>query len=186
MLCVSCGFSRAGGAAGRRLRTVTGTEKPAKVPRDVERAQAKHAHRMEYLKPVIMFVASFAVIAGVLIAKDQGAAIPVMLLAFGVNVVIGLVMFWVCTLVYVDYEGPVLLTALRLLGIYGVCEVADLVMRSYFPIPVLRWAVPAFIYVGLLADMLDLELAEAVVVALVTWIVRLFIAIYVLVAIGAI
>src|SRR5262249_7929429 len=164
-----CGFSR---DVGRRIKTLTGEQAAPTDKRQVEREMALKAYRWDYIKPAIMFVASFIVIAGILIADKEARLIPYALLVSGINVVIGLLVFWVCSLVYIDFEGTVPLTALRLLGIFGVVGVVGMAAQAFVPISILPWLLTTVVYLGLLSTMLELEMGDAIIVAVVNGIIR--------------
>lgn len=169
VLCTSCGYNR---EAGGRVKTITGDTAGPRDKRQIEREMAAKAYRWEFIKPALMFCISFFIIAGILAANNEARLIPFALIVSLINVVIGLGVFWVCSLVYIDFEGPLALTALRLAGIFGVAEVAAIAAGALIPVPFVGWLIPTVIYLALLSQMLELEVGDAIIVAVVNSILR--------------
>lgn len=70
-------------------------------------------------------------------------------------------------------DQPIRLAVLQIAGAYAVWVVVDLLPLGIFCI--LLWPVWIAVYIGLLADALDLELNDVILLAIVTAVARWFV-----------
>ena len=124
-----------------------------------------------------LFIAGCLIIGLMLIVAFQFAigrqeAIPQVLIAVVVQSLVGLVIFWICSLIWIGFDEPFHINVLRLLAIYAISWAALLVAASLPPLLCSAIIfVPAGIFVLLHKKMLDLDLADAALVAVFTGIV---------------
>jgi hypothetical protein len=173
VLCTSCGFNR---QSGQQLKVQKEAPEPKPVKKGRGRSRDSAATVKEaYLKPVALFVVG-AVGSCIIVASQTGnaAAAAGYLLQFAITVPLGLLVFWLCSAMWIGFDAPIHLTALNLAGIYAASDLASNLL-GLTGLPILGWAVGTVTYVGLLVDMLELELQDAVIVALVTFIVKIVI-----------
>lgn len=124
-----------------------------------------------YLTPIVMFIAGTSIVSLLLVAQGAWAAVPFYFMKFAITVPIGLGVFLLCCLLWIGFDAPIHLIALQLAGIYAVTDVAWAVI-GFIPLSsCLLWIVPAGIYVGLLASLLEIEVSEAILVGVLTFIV---------------
>ena len=165
-LCASCGYDMSG-LQGRRcpecgeFAPVTGRDHDR-----VRSIQAEHRY-MQYWKPLTMFVVGMVGVALVLTLSGEAESIPSYFIGLVMSVPIGLATYWILCVIWIGFDEPLKVIALKLLGIYAVVDLVSVVMDQ-LPIPVVGWLVPTVTYIGLLASMLDLEYVEAIAVAVAT------------------
>ncbi|MBX3357924.1 MAG: hypothetical protein KF745_05805 [Phycisphaeraceae bacterium] len=175
VVCTNCGFNT---KTGKQLGVKTGVDVLEDHSQRAKRQRegAKTAQQ-EYIKPLVMLIVG---VAGVAVLGGQGASsVLAYLVATGIGVVVGLAVYWVCCMLWIGFDAPMGLTALRLAGIYVV---VDLVAHlcDLLPIPLLTMILPCLTYMGLLMSMLDMEIVDAVVVAIATFIVKMLLLIVLL------
>lgn len=207
LLCSSCGFDFATGkvaqfpkTAGRRCikcaYDLSGV-KSARCPEcgtfnsDASRkallSQRERTDniRAEYTKPLYMLLGGLLVttVVALLSGGTLGPTLVALLLQFAISAVIGTIAFFLACLVWIGFDAPFHLTTLRLLGIAAVCEaVWQVTVR--IPVPLVASGALLITYVGLLQSMLGLDLQDAIIFSIVNWMVKLFVVITILTALG--
>lgn len=171
------GGDRACGACGYSLKGHVGERCPEcgqpftrRSSRFDREEASRNAVRDAYRKPTIMLLVGFAIQIIATLLSDGMADTAWLFPRFGIELVIGVVVFYVLGAMFFGLDAPIQLVILQLAGIYAVtdavwigCELVGL----WYPIFIV-----GFVYCGLLADMFEMELQEAVVLALVTFIVK--------------
>ena len=99
---------------------------------------------------------------------------------FAVTVVIGWVVFFVCSVMWIGFDQPLRKTIVQMIGAYGlysgVASVLELV-----PIPgIITFFVSMAVLVSLLSEMLDIDLQDAIVISLIVIIAKVVLMSYVL------
>jgi hypothetical protein len=135
-----------------------------------ERELAKQAVRWEYIKPLLQFAIGSTIACAVLFNATNSGTTPVIyMVTYLVSVPVGVAVFWVCCAMWLGFDAPMHLTALRLAGIYAVADATYLVISAtMFPLTLLANAISLFVYIGLLAETLEMEIQDAVMVGLIT------------------
>lgn len=87
-----------------------------------------------------------------------------------VELVFGLLGLWIAAKLWLGGVGPLGLGILRLAGIYAI---TDLIAMLVAPLMILGWFIRVVVYVGLLAWLFDLEPNDSIIVALITWLLKL-------------
>ncbi|HBS29102.1 MAG TPA: hypothetical protein DEB06_06545 [Phycisphaerales bacterium] len=110
---------------------------------------------------------------------------PWYLLGYAVLVPTGILGFYICSWLWIGFDAPFWLTAVRLAAVFAVADCVRLIVE---PIPLLfiPWLISLGVYIGMLAKLLDIEWQEAAVVALVTTGVRIAIGIGLAILISAV
>ena len=172
-LCVNCGHNTRTGAA------VTTKKVKGEVPMnararalDRERELAAQARRMEYIKPVLMVLIGGGILCGIWGSQAGAGVVPVYAIWLTINVAVTMVIFFLCCVLWIGFDAPFHLTAMRLAGIYAVSECAQVVVGSVIPFGWIPWIVGLFFFIGLLQSMLDLEMQDAVILAFLTMIAK--------------
>lgn len=174
--CVACGYDLSG------LKTPRCPECGADNSRGAVRS-AKHKREAErtvrnaYLKPALMFAIGTAIAASIYGAQDGPEVAAGYAILFAANLIVGFIVFWVCSLMWIGFDQPMHLMALQLAGVYGVTDAVSTVFHEFLPIPVFIWLIPMAVYIGLLVDTLDLDFQDAIILGIVTFIVKVVIAI---------
>lgn len=174
--CKKCGYDLRG------LKSATCPEcgaintRPSRRERD--REDSARVARDSYLQPALMLLiggiiatALYAAHASQIGNSPAGGAIGY-LISLAVTVPIGVLVFWFCCLIWIGFDAPIHLTALRLAGIYAV---TDVVRGLFLFVPLPWWAeggVIGFIYIGLLQQFLEMDYEDALIVGLITFIVK--------------
>jgi ribosomal protein L32 len=178
VVCCQCGYHR---GLKQQVETTKGVADPP--PRTLPpvgkqqwlRNYSKQVVRQEYLKPLVMFAVGTAIMLPVMLFQGGLALGGAYLLSFPVSVAIGLAVLWACSALWIGFDAPLMLTALRLTGIYAVTDVAlvaGLWLLSGVPVPFIGFLPGAVVYVALLADVLDLDLVDAIAVAVFTFVAK--------------
>jgi len=170
--CSKCGYLMAGVKTARCPECGTINMPPDKRERD--RELAKSIARQEYRKPILMFLIGAGGVCAYLAATEPQAGTEILkyLISYLIEVPIGFAVFWICTIVWIGFDAPIHLTALRLAGIYAAVDLA-LVICANIPIPFAGLFIPALMYVGFLSEMLEMDLIDAIVVGFLTFMAKL-------------
>lgn len=88
-------------------------------------------------------------------------------IGLGFNLAVGICAFWICCHLWIGVDAPFYLNALRLIGIYLVVD-AVFFGSGFMVSPILGWFLMPLCYIGLLAQVLDLELGDAIMLAVIT------------------
>ncbi|MEX2218067.1 MAG: hypothetical protein WD749_04840 [Phycisphaerales bacterium] len=143
--------------------------------REFSRREARWA----YLKPLIQMTVGMLVMAFFLAVRGKEDEIPWYIASCLIQVPFGCMVFFACCLLWIGFDAPMHLTAIRLAGVYAITEGLAHVM-SLVPMPLMGWIAWLLIYAALLAESLDLEFNDAIFVALFSFVVKiaLVVAIY--------
>ncbi len=181
--CVKCGYSLKGLRQAKCPEC--GAPQQYRDIKDEMREESRRTTRNEYIKPFLHLVIGYTVASfalAIMIGRANGFDPSVFLagflvegaqLAFGVP--IGVVVFFVCSAMWIGFDQAWYMVALRLAGIYAVSD-AVYYGVGLVPIPWVPWAAMVITYVGLLSSELDLEISDAVIVALITVVVKVVLA----------
>jgi hypothetical protein len=171
--CSKCGYSLAG--LDSALCPECGTINVPKSRRDRDREDSSKVVRNEYIKPVLMMAIGLGV--SLAIANSQGFGMEasiIYLIKYAIFVPFGVLGFFLCCMIWIGFDAPMHLTAMRLAGIYAVVDAVDATLELMpLPIVLITWLVPAVLYIILLSQILDLELVDAFLLALVTFFIRM-------------
>ena len=104
------------------------------------------------------------------------------LLGYLVGVPIGVAVFLLCCMIWIGFDAPIHLIAFRLAGVYAVTNIAQTLIGFAPYGGIVLWLIPMAMYVGLLSQMLEIELAEAIVVGFLTFLAKVIIALTIIAA----
>lgn len=173
--CPHCGYDLAGGK-GPKCPECGKDVSPAAIRAAKRRENAKAAARSAYLSPLLMCVVSVCVLAGIYAISGE----PSVLLVHGVSLLFtlptGLAVYFFLCMVWLGSDDSWPLTTLKLAAIYLTCDAASAAM-GLTGIPIIPWLATIVLYITLLMKMLDLEQGEAIIVAGLTFAVRMFVGI---------
>jgi hypothetical protein len=179
--CSKCGYVLKGLRSFRcpECGTVNAPASKADLLKEDSRQIAKWA----YLRPVIMFALGMLGIIVFNVVSGHTEKLPFYFIKYLVGVPVGLLVYFICCLVWVGFDMPLHLIALRIAGIYAVVDLVALFLEL---LPSARisvffigpWSLYALIYVFLMKSELDLELSDAAIISaltgfakIVTWLV---------------
>ncbi len=168
--CIKCGYDMAGAPTVRCPEC--GTVNLKKGSREYDREMSKQVARDEIRKPLIYMAIGLPIMfVGAWIADSSMASGVMEVLGFLVTLPLGIVGFFLISLWVIGFDEPLWIGALKLGGVYAVAGVAKVVMTAV-PIPILWWAVPLFVFFGMLMETFEMEFNEAVIAAIILYGVR--------------
>ncbi len=176
--CKSCGYDLRGLSTAKCPECGTVNVKPTRQERD--REDAARVRRNAWLHPIIMIVVGLTVISIMVGAAHGSAAVAGQLVAFGISVVLGLLVYLFCSVLWIGFDEPIPLTALRLTGVYALADIGYTAI-GLLPIQVGIfmgfgfWTAATVIYVLLLSHIMELDLVDAIIVAIVTTVAKVII-----------
>ena len=142
-----------------------------------DREASDQAARMEYIKPLVMLVLGGAVVMGVYLLRgpedpdEFSGAARVLLYPIGlaIELVLGVAGLWLAAKLWLGGAGPLGLAILRLAGIYAMTDLIGIVVA---PLLMVGWLIKIAVYVAMLAWLFDFEIAESIMVALITFVLK--------------
>lgn len=171
--CKKCDYDLRGLKTARCPECGTINTNPTRRERD--KANSAEIARETYLKP-LMYLA-VGLLGMCLIHAFRFGGGPDAVVAYGlgyaIQLVIGLIVYLSCCAIWIGFDAPMHLTVLRIAGIYALVDLIGTVL-SFIPIMggIIGWIVGLLIYIGLLMDLLELDIQDTVIVALLTSVVR--------------
>jgi hypothetical protein len=174
VLCPKCTYDMGAGTA--MTCPECGTTLPIEDKTTQYARQSKETARQAYLQPLLMLGIAGLIMMGVWFANLGllGLAVyPIYLIAI---TLLGTFVFQLMCLTFIGFDAPLHLTVLRLAGIYAVMSVVDEI-AGWIPLPCVPILVSLLVYVGLLMQMLDLEVNDAVILALGVGLVQILVGI---------
>jgi hypothetical protein len=182
VVCTRCGYHR---GLKQQISTKRGSDGPPPRPLPPSekdrwlRDYSKRMARREYVKPVAMLVVGAGIVSLVLLAQHGPQRAVAYLLSFLVSVPIGVAVLWLCSLLWIGFNAPMTLNALRLAGIYAVIDVIMLMAAAgsasgNLPLCLAGVLLSGVVYIALLIEMLDLEPVDAVAVAVATFAAKVY------------
>lgn len=164
--CIKCGYSLKG------LKNMKcpecGTVNLVKTKEDKQREDIRKTSRAvvrnEYLKPLIMFVVGLAIAVGIAsqVGADPTGTVILLLIKYAVFVPIGVIVFFVCCLLWMGFDAPMHLTALRLAAAFALTDTMYIPsqMLGFYGIGVTICALGLILHV-----LMDLDIQDAIIMA---------------------
>ena len=174
IVCVSCGYSV---ELGQRIQTEIARSECGRGPTrdDVRDALSAEVARKAYLTPLLaLVVASVINLAGIVSVYGQESAAGYALL-FGVNVAVGLALFFLCSLMWIGFDAPLPLMTLQIGAAYAVFDVFFLLFAQLPMVGIIGLVLPVVVYTVILAQFLDIEYVDAIIVACLSLFARLLV-----------
>jgi hypothetical protein len=172
--CQKCGYSLAG--LSSTVCPECGHKNRVENRWWIDPARERRDARWEYFKPLLMLAIGGGLTLLILaLAGDAEEALSYSI-AFAIKLPVGLAVFLMCCYLWIGFDAPIRLTILRLAGIFAVVDLVALVVGYPLSgVPVLGTygvlLIAGGVYVGLLMDMLELDLQDACIVGLITYVV---------------
>lgn len=172
--CPNCGYDITGLTQSKCPEC--GSELELTLLAKARRERARQQYRAALIAPAIMMVIGLVGAVVALGLLYSWSATPYYLAAFGLQVGNAVVVFFVCSVVWIGLDDPIPVVALKIGGMYAFLNFAELLL---FQIPLLgtffAMIFVSFAYLLLLMKQLDLELIEAVVVAVLTFLSKVLV-----------
>lgn len=124
--------------------------------------------RREYLKPALMFLISLPLAFVVYWLRHDVSVALQALLGMVIEIPVALLVYLGCCVIWIGFDAPLHLTVLRIAGILGAVTLTSAV-ANLLPIYFLPTVITVVVYVGLLSEMLDMDLGDAMIVAVLTY-----------------
>ena len=179
IICTQCGFNRemrrqvekSGHEAGDGARVAPKRRRPTTVRDDVRRE-----HRNAYIKPAVAMAICLPIAMAIWSGVGQSAERVVFQLAVsGVMYVAALVAWFVCSVLWIGFDEPMGMEAVRL---GAVCAMTEIARAALSPLPDF-WRVQAgvqiaiiMVFVGATIVMMKMEKEDAWIFAVAAWGVR--------------
>jgi len=172
LVCAKCKYDLRGlrqmrcPECGEHIRPRAKKEKKAGRFRD-------EATREAYRTPLLMIG-----IAGGIYLLWAGAdggpqAVPLVLMGLAFQVITGVIVFFLCSLIAFGFDAPWHLTILRLTGIYCVVNLASLATTTVLGPSAIMYVVVLAVFIQMLMSFLDLDLVQAIGLGVVLFVFRM-------------
>ena len=174
LICRGCGYNLRGlrslrcPECGERVQPLT--------DREIHERSARQQIRVAYLQPLGMLVVGAGLLALIVAFNSGWRDALTYLLAYAIRVPFGLGMFWLCSWLFIGFDMPMRLAALRLAGIYAVVDLTEL-LAAFVVGGFLDGIVASLVYFWLLMTIMDLEARDALLLAVVTRLAMVIVAI---------
>lgn len=170
--CPKCGYVLGGLKVPRCPECGTTVTKESVREMRLEEDRAATA-RAFWLKPMLMLTIGVGIMCAISIADGGGTALALYGVKFVANLAVGVLVFWICSHIWIGFDEPFRWVAFRIAGIYAVMDVLWY-LRGLLPIPFIFPALVLLaIYVHLLMSELDIDLQDAILVGIVTFVAKL-------------
>lgn len=146
-----------------------GTSLLSAIRTQERKSRARGDLKRVYVQAAVAMTAAIALMAGALLLRGEISDLPIYLIKYAVFVPIGLIVFVACSAIWIGFDQPFGITALRLAAIYAIADAVGEVVRG---IPLAQFIVPGLVYIGLLIKWLELDSQDAIILAVVTAAVR--------------
>lgn len=143
-----------------------------------EEREMRSMVRRSWISPIIMIAMGMAIMLTIYSQRAGAGGMVYYLASFGVSLAIGLFVYFVCSVMWIGFDEPAPLTALRLAGVYALADVAYsltamVTMHLIGMFGIVLLIVPTLIYTGLLSKIMEIEFQDAIIVAVITTIAKI-------------
>jgi hypothetical protein len=174
--CPKCGYDMRGTHSticpecGLRLNSPAAQRARQSVFRDV------------YKEPLTYLAVGLAISLGVAALQGGAGNIVATVVGFGATIVIGWIVFIFLSVLWIGFDQPLGTTIVQLAGAYAGAFAASSIL-SLIGIPLIGVVIPLLVLVGLMSQLLDIDLQDAFATAILSWIAIIVFMIFVVSAI---
>jgi hypothetical protein len=169
--CPQCGYVLGGLRVPRCPECGTTVTKESVREMRLEKDRAA-TERAFWLKPLLMFTIGALIMSAIWYADEGVIGLGVYWLYFSSSFVVGVAIFWLCSHIWIGFDEPFRWVSFRIAGIYAVMDVVWY-LSGFVPIPIVPALVAVAIYVHLLMSELEIDLQDAMIVGVVTFIAKI-------------
>ena len=170
--CPKCGYDLAG-IRGEVCPECGGKVTIAVLNAAAKRASAKQSLGKDVRRATLTAVIALGAVAGVLAVMGEIGLYPMFLLSYAIFVPLGLAVYFGCCMAWIGFDQPWRITTLRLIAIYAVADAVALMIGMVLPVPIVGSVIAVIVSISLMMKWLDLELHDAVLVSVITFVVKL-------------
>ncbi len=124
-------------------------------------------------KAVLMAIIGLAVSATIMGIRFGSVGLVVFGIDFAFTIVVGWLVFFVCSILWIGFDQPLRTTVLQTIGAFGFFA-GIAVLLNLIPIPGIVTSLIAFaVLAGVLSDLLELDFQDAAIIALLVTVVRI-------------
>jgi len=174
--CTKCKYDMTGLQSARCPECGTVNVKPDR--KELSRREAKRQRLWMWVAPLIMIVVGCGLMGGLNFSRNGIEGLIAYAITFGISLAIGLFVYFAASIMWIGFDEPLPVTALRLTGVYALADIGfSLVgmIPRFGMVGFAIWLVPAMIYVGLLVKVMDIETEDAVIVAAITTVAKILV-----------
>ncbi len=138
--------------------------------RQQDRDAGERAARMEYIKPTVMLLLGGGIVVGYLLSSSGVGGALLYVLVISVELIVGVAGLWAASAIWLGGMGPLGLGILRLAGIYAMTDMIALFLGELAFVGLL---IQLVCYVAMLAWLFDLDPAESILLAILTFVLKI-------------
>jgi hypothetical protein len=143
-----------------------------------DRDAGEGAARMEYIKPTLMLllgggiVIGFRLLSGGTGPDEMSGVVSALLyvLVISIELIVGVAGLWAASAIWLGGVGPLGLGILRLAGVYAMTDMITLFLGE---LAFVGWLIRLVCYVAMLAWLFDLDPAESILLAILTFVLKI-------------
>ncbi len=138
--------------------------------RQQDRDDSERAARMEYIKPAVMLLLGGGIVVSYLLSSSGVGSALLYVLVITIELIVGVAGLWAASAIWLGGMGPLGLGILRLAGIYAMTDMITLFLGELAFVGSL---IQLVCYVAMLAWLFDLDPAESILLAILTFVLKI-------------
>lgn len=151
--------------------------------RERELAESKRIAKMALIKPLVLAAVGLVLSALILVYRDAAAAIPIYLAGYGIGLVLLVVVYLFCSLVFIGFDEPFHHMVIRLAAVYALTDSVSLLLAPV-PMGFGRLLLVGFIWVGLMVAIMEIDQEDAIIAGLILYVVKVVITMIIITQLG--
>ncbi|MCH8315264.1 MAG: hypothetical protein IIA64_04760 [Planctomycetes bacterium] len=138
--------------------------------RQQDRDDSERAARMEYIKPAVMLLLGGGIVVSYLLSSSGVGGALLYVVVLSIELIVGVAGLWAASAIWLGGMGPLGLGILRLAGIYAMTDMIALFLGE---LAFVGWLIQLVCYVAMLAWLFDLDPAESILLAILTFVLKI-------------